>query len=52
MNQFKKIFLISFSDKAQAATEAIGYVRQDCAGYSLCYTSLATWEGTMEVEYQ
>ena len=30
--------------KAQAATEEIGLVRQDCTGYSNCFTSLSAWE--------
>jgi chitodextrinase len=30
--------------QAQAAQEVIGLVRQDCTGYSNCYTSLSAWE--------
>jgi chitodextrinase len=28
----------------RAATESISIIREDCAGYSNCYTSLASWE--------
>ncbi|MBU4256962.1 right-handed parallel beta-helix repeat-containing protein [Patescibacteria group bacterium] len=30
--------------QAQAAQEVIGLIRQDCAGFSNCYTSLSAWE--------
>ncbi|MFZ2604075.1 MAG: hypothetical protein WAX79_08775, partial [Candidatus Omnitrophota bacterium] len=34
----------SMAGLSQAAQEVIGLVRQDCAGYSNCYTSLSAWE--------
>ena len=34
--------LVHFS--AQAQTEVVGLVRQNCTGYTNCYTSLAAWE--------
>src|SRR3989344_8338632 len=31
-------------ERGHTATEVIGLVRQDCTGFSNCYTSLAAWE--------
>lgn len=41
------IFVICFfgsSVGAQATTELVSIIRENCAGYSDCYTSLASWE--------
>ncbi|MCR4283912.1 MAG: peptidoglycan-binding protein [Parcubacteria group bacterium] len=34
----------SFVLEIEAATESVSIIRQDCAGYSKCYTSLSSWE--------
>lgn len=35
---------LAFSPTAYAAVETISVIRQDCTGYTNCYTSLASWE--------
>lgn len=44
INKLKIDIQALFGREVKAATETIGLVRQDCAGYSNCYTSLAAWE--------
>ncbi|MCK5416817.1 hypothetical protein KAI92_05320, partial [Candidatus Parcubacteria bacterium] len=44
---FVFIFIIGtfgFEKEANAQTEIIGLVRQDCTGYNNCFTSLSQWE--------
>ncbi|MEK7098156.1 MAG: hypothetical protein AAB906_04885, partial [Patescibacteria group bacterium] len=41
-------FLFYAKFKAQAATESVSIIRQDCAGYSSCYTSLSAWEAAQQ----
>jgi hypothetical protein len=31
---------------SSAATESVRVIRQDCTGYTNCYTSLSAWEAT------
>jgi hypothetical protein len=45
---FPFLFLILNSNAVFAATETISLIRQDCAGYSNCYTSLASWEAARQ----
>jgi len=38
------LFLFLIPNLSSAATESIRVIRQDCTGYSNCYTSLSAWE--------
>lgn len=41
-------FKISKIFFANAATESVSVIRQDCTGYSSCYTSLSAWEAAQQ----
>jgi len=41
-------FKISKIFFASAATESVSVIRQDCTGYSGCYTSLSAWEAAQQ----
>ncbi|MCR4275696.1 MAG: hypothetical protein NUV83_03035 [Candidatus Wolfebacteria bacterium] len=45
---WRNLFLIAIffgmNNNSRAATEVVGLVRQDCSGYSNCFTSLSAWE--------
>ena len=48
MNKYFKIILVAFllfltSSKGFSQTEEVSIIRQDCSGYSNCYTSLFDW---------
>src|SRR3989338_10070796 len=38
------VLLFLLPNLSSAATESIRIIRQDCTGYSNCYTSLSAWE--------
>ena len=38
----------SFTPSAQAAVETVSLIRQDCTGYTSCYTSLSAWEAARQ----
>ena len=45
---FVAFFIFSPSAFAQTATETVSLIRQDCTGYTSCYTSLSAWEAARQ----
>ncbi len=42
------VLLFLVPNISSAATESVSVIRQDCTGYSRCYTSLSAWEAAQQ----